>query len=502
MINRAKYSAYCQCPKSVWLKNNKNDEFVSDQSVLDRMAINNQICDLECELFGKYADVTELVNDKSDVEKLVSKTSELIQCGTKVINKGSFMYDDAYCVVDILKKCNNGYLLYRTKSSTSPNRHSYIVEVAYQKYILQKCGVNIVSTYMINVNTKYNYVGRLNLKKLFKITNVDELVNEEIIKVEDNISNLKEILLMKNEPDIDLNVGCHSPHTCGFWKYCSSHLPTPSVFDLYATSIQKKIEYYRKGIVSFEDLKNTGKEFDVMQSMQIEHNLNDTETFVDKEKVKEFLDTLWYPLYFLDFETMQLGIPKYKKSKPYQPVPFQYSLHYIDQKDGEVKHKEFLAESIKDPRKTIAKRLCEDIPANACILAYNKYFERDRIRDLAKLFPRMRKKLNMIADNIIDLTDPFSAGYVYNKAMGNSKSLKSILPALYPDDPSLNYENLTGVHNGNDAMTIFIKMNDMSIEEREEVRRNLLEYCRLDTYAMVKLYEYLMDLCKFIDDKA
>ena len=491
MINKSKYCGFCQCPKSVWLKNNKPEEFVSDQSVIERVSNSNEICDMQRGYFGDYIDVTECVTEY-DISLLVSKTTELIDAGTKVICKGSFLYDDAYCTVDILRKEDKGYSIYKSKSSTTPNHHSYIVEISYQKYILEKCGIDVVSTNVINVNTGYTFSGELDTNQLFKVTNVDELVAEEIVNVEDNISKLKEILEMTTEPNIELNTGCHSPYPCGFWKYCAKRLPTPSVFDLYGTSIQKKIEYYSKDIVTFEDIRNSGEDLGFIQNMQVEHTLNNSPTYIDTKGVKEFLDKLWYPIYFLDFETTQPALPQYKRSRPYQPIPFQYSLHYIEEKGGKVKHKEYIANPNKDPRRQIAKRLCRDIPGDACVLAFNKFFERGRIIDLAKLYPMYRDKLNVIAYNIKDLIDPFNAGFVYNKDMGNSMSIKSILPALYPNDPSLNYDNLVGVQNGNEAMMIYPKMKTMSHRERRQTKKSLLEYCKLDTLAMVKIYEYLL----------
>ena len=493
IINKAKYCGYCQCPKQVWLKKNKNQEFVVDENAWDRVAINNEICKLQHKLFGKVANVTTKFDD-NNIQAMISKTKRFLNDGVSTISQAAFEYDGVQCVVDILKKEVGGYSIYRTKSSTRPNQHIYMVELAFQKYVLQKCGLNVVSTNVVTINSKYDFKRKLKLKKLFKISNVDELVEPEFEKVEDNIANLKEILDLTEEPTVDLNVGCHSPYTCGFWKYCSKHLPSVSVFDLYATSIQKKIAYYKKGIVSFQDIKNSNENLGTIQKMQIEHFLEEKTPEINKEKVKEFLDKLWYPLYFLDFETVQSGVPVYKKSRPYQPIPFQYSLHYMDSPNGELKHIEFLAEPGKDPRKQIAKSLVNAIPTNACVLAFNKYFEGDRIKDLSKLFPSMRKKLLLISKNIFDLSDPFTAGYVYNKNMGNSLSIKSILPALYPNDPNLNYDNLSGVNNGNEAMLIFQKMKDMSPAEKELTKQELLQYCKLDTLAMVKIFEYLNNI--------
>lgn len=490
-INKSKYCAFCQCVKSAWLKTHKSQEFVFDSSLAERLASGNEVCDLQRKLFYQLVDVPSVVNDKNNIDELVEKTKQLIELGQNAISKGNFVYQDLHCVVDILEKQEDGYGLYKTKSSTKSNQRANIIEIAYQKYILQKCGINVVSTNVINVENDYVFSGKLNIDKLFKITNIDDLVEQEFVNVEKNICKLRQVLKNEKEPNVDLNFACHSPHTCGFWQYCSKHLPTPSVFDLYATNIKKKLDFYKNGIVDFGAVKNTGEDLGFVQSMQIEHSIDDKPTYINKQGVKEFLDTLWYPLYFLDFETMQLGVPQYKKSKPYQPIPFQYSLHYIEHKGGEVKHKEFLATHEKDPRKQVAKSLYNDIPENACVLAYNKFFERDRIKELANLYKTKRKKFEKIAGNVKDLIDPFVQGLVYNKQMGNSMSLKSVLPALYPDDESLNYHNLTGVQNGNEAMLLYPKLKNMSEQERQTARQNLLEYCKLDTYAMVKIFEFL-----------
>jgi hypothetical protein len=233
-----------------------------------------------------------------------------------------------------------------------------------------------------------------------------------------------------------------------------------------------------------------------IRSLQINHELSDLGTYVDKKGIKKFLDTLSFPLYFLDFETMQLPIPRFVGTKPYAQIPFQYSLHYLDSPDGELKHTEFLGISGEDPRRALAQQLCRDIPMNVCTLAYNKGFECGRITELAECFPDLAEHLLNIADNIKDLIVPFRAGHYYNRAMGGSFSIKSVLPAIYPDDPSLDYHNLEGVHNGGEAMTLFPLIKDLPLDEQATARHNLLKYCELDTYAMVKVWEELVRVTK------
>ena len=224
--------------------------------------------------------------------------------------------------------------------------------------------------------------------------------------------------------------------------------------------------------------------------------VSDQGTYINKDGIRDFLGTLSYPLYFLDFETMQPVIPRYVGTKPYAQIPFQYSLHYIEHEGGELKHKEFLAESGTDPRRAVAEHLCEDIPMNVCVTAYNKAFECTRLKELAEVFPDLAEHLLNIEGNIKDLLTPFQSGYYYNRAMGGSFSIKSVLPAIFPDDPALDYHNLEQVHNGSEAMTVFPKIQFMESAEQQEARRNLLKYCELDTYAMVKVWEELVRAAK------
>ena len=231
-------------------------------------------------------------------------------------------------------------------------------------------------------------------------------------------------------------------------------------------------------------------------SLQIKHEMQDLESHVNREGIKEFLDTLWYPLYFLDFETTQSIIPEFVGTKPYAQIPFQYSLHYIEREGGELHHKEFLAVSGENPLRGISERLCEDIPEDACVIVFNKRFERGRLGELASYFPDLSKHLNKIKGNIRDLMIPFRKGYYYNRKMEGSHSIKKVLPAIFPDDPSMDYHNLEGVHNGGEAMDLFPKIKDLPEEEQIIARKNLLKYCELDTYATVKIWQELTRVSK------
>ncbi|MDD3999265.1 MAG: DUF2779 domain-containing protein [Bacilli bacterium] len=493
-FSKSKYCGLWQCPKIVWLKKYKPDEYVVDESVKTRMETGNKVGDLAMTIFGDFVEVTEAQEDKLDIPAMIEKTKEFINNGVNNICEASFEYNGLYCAVDILKKEKDGYSIHEVKSSTHEDNYIYLVDVAYQKYVLEKYGVKIYNTYLINIDSDYIYNGSLELDKLFKITDVTNLVFDEYSKVEDMIKEAEKMLNSKEEPSHDICTNCHYPYKCGFWKYCSRHLPKPSVFDIYRLPFQKKLEYYNRNIISFKDIENTGWFLGPIQNRQIEYALYDKGIHADKKGIKNFLSTLSYPLYFLDFETIQPVIPEFIGTKPYQQIPFQYSLHIIEKEGGPLIHKEFLAESGQDPRRAIAESLCNNIPEYVCCLAFNKGFECGRLGELADSFPDLRQHLINIELNMKDLLDPFRMGNYYCKEIGGSFSIKSVLPAMFPDDPELNYHNLDEIHNGGEAMSVFPKIKDLPLAEQEKTRHNLLKYCELDTYAMVKIWQELVKI--------
>ena len=495
-LSKSKYCGLWQCPKIAWLKKYKPEKLAFDESTLSRMEAGNEVGDLAMGLFGDFVEVTAYHGDKLDLPQMIAATKAEMEKGTPVICEASFQYNGLYCAVDILKKENGGWAIYEVKSSTHNDQPVYIADVAYQKYVLEHCGVPVSGLYLVCLDGDYVFDGCLDIHRLFKITDVAQAAQVEENSIAANLSIAERLLASEEEPAIDLSVNCKNPYLCGFWPYCSRHIPSPSVFDLYRMPFAKKIEYYKKGKITYQDLLFDPGITSPKQVRQILYAVSDQGTYVNKESIRDFLDTLSFPLYFLDFETMQTVIPRFVGTKPYAQIPFQYSLHYIERDGGELKHKEYLAESGTDPRRELAERLCADIPMNVCVTAYNKSFECTRIKELAAAFPDLADHLLNIEANIRDLLVPFQTGCYYNRAMGGSFSIKSVLPALFPDDPALDYHNLDGVHHGGEAMTLFPKIKDMPPEEQKKARHNLLKYCELDTFAMVKVWQELVRVCR------
>ena len=491
-FSKSGYCAFCDCPMKAWLNRYHPDAAVFSDNTLARMAAGSEVGDLAMGYFGDFVEVTEYTDEKLDPGKMTARTKEEIAGGTPVICKASFVYGNLSCTVDILKREDGGWAIYEVKSSTNADKPSYINDAAYQKYVLEHCGIKVTGTYLMYLDKTYVFDGELDLHRLFRVADCSDKVAAKLPEVESDLALAEKLLDSTAEPEPPLGVKCGEANDCEYWGYCSGKLPHPSVFDLYSLSLKKKRALYVEGKTDFASLEaETPVTDNAIRKRQIAFFLHDSGTYTDRTKISEFLDTLSYPLYFLDFESVQPVIPKYPGTKPYAQIPFQYSLHYIETEGGALKHKEFLAEAGTNPLREIAEALCRDIPADACVTVYNNTFECSRLTELAGYFPDLADHLLRIHSNIVDLLVPFRSGWYYNREMGGSFSIKSVLPALYPDDPSLDYHSLDGIHNGGEAMNAFPAMESMRGEELARTRRNLLEYCKLDTLALVKIWEKL-----------
>lgn len=506
-LSKSRYTTYCQCPKALWLKVYKPDEATVDASVEARFESGNEVGDLAMGLFGPFVEVTTEREDGSlDLNAMIEKTKQEMERGTEVICEASLTFESHYCAVDILRKTKGGWAIYEVKSSSFPEfdgqaarLEKYAPDIAYQKWVLKQCGINVTDTYLVCLNSDYVRQGELDLQQLFVTVDMRELVENEYLKVPVRVSQALKMLADEDEPDLDISEHCQKPYGCAFFDYCKHQhgIPTdePTVFDLYRMNFKKKLEHYYAGRISFEDVR--GEKLSDKQQMQVECTLNQTEQ-INVDGIREFLSGLSYPLYFLDFETLQQAIPQYDGQRPYQQITFQYSLHIKASETADYEHREFLAPSDgSDPRRSLAEQLCKDIPMNVCTLAYNDGFERGRIKELAALYPDLAVHLLNIRDNIQDLLTPFQSGFYYAPAMGGSFSIKKVLPALFPNNRELDYHNLDErCQNGGHAMTIFPRIQFMEPEEAAASREALLRYCELDTWAMVKVWEKLKEVAE------
>ena len=277
-LSKSKYCEIRQCPKIAWLKKYKPEASVLDEAALARMKDGNEVGDLAMGLFGDYVEVTAYDGETIDLPKMIEKTGEEMRKGTPVICEASFSFQGLYCAVDILRKENDVWAIYEVKSSSMHEgdkeiKSVYAADMAYQKYVLENCGIHVTGLYLVCLNSDYIFDGTLDLQKLFLITDATDAVREEEAYVEENLAIAESILSSSTELEIDLSENCSKPYSCSFWNYCSKHLPSPSVFDVAGMNFKTKIKYYKAGLTNYEDLLSSAKIQNDKQIRQMEYTL-------------------------------------------------------------------------------------------------------------------------------------------------------------------------------------------------------------------------------------
>ena len=490
-LSKSKYCLGIRCQKELWLSCFKKE--VAEKQDQDAILENgNEVGKLARKLFGNgYI----LINYNNNKQLMLEETKKYLEEKPNIICEASFSYHNNFCAIDILKNDEDGVEIYEVKSSTQIS-DIYIDDISYQAWILKKCNLKIKKAFLVYVNKKYIKKGEINIHEFFKIKDVTSKLDNSI---EEKVQELKNILASDKEPKIDIFINCKKnnkvSYDCPFFKYCTKDIPKPNIFDIgWNTHFTKKLDLYYQNKTSYQDILSSN-ELNNKAELQVKSKLYNLEPTINKDNIKELLSTFTYPLYFLDFESYQVAIPEIEETKPYQQICFQYSLHYYLEENGKLYHKEFLSNDYDgNPMYGLCKQLCKDIPMNSCVLVYNQSFEITRLKEMALLFPEFKEHLLNIVDNIKDLLPPFKNQDYYLKEMEGSSSIKKVLPALFPNDPSLDYHNLDQVHKGDEASNAYLSLKKLSKEEQSKLRNNLLKYCELDTYAMVKIWHKLKEI--------
>ena len=331
-----------------------------DEQAKARFETGNEVGDLACKLFPDGKEVPYTTN----FDEMLSTTKQWLEEGVKSIYEATFFAEDILVLVDILHVNEDGSVsLYEVKSSTEV-KEIYLHDVSIQYYVLKSLGFEIKDAFIIHLNKEYVRGDELELEKLFCVVDVSEKVLTLQSEIPSHLKTYQTYLQDKeNEPDIQIGKQCHNPYECDAKEYCwkvQRNIPEYSIFNIFNLGSKKQIELYEQGIVDIADVPD---DFAMSETQaKAVQSYKKQESYVDKNAIKEFCESLSYPLYHLDFETYQQAVPLYKGISPYQQIPFQYSLH-VESSEGTLEHKEFLAKAGSDPRRALAQQLVQDIPS-------------------------------------------------------------------------------------------------------------------------------------------
>lgn len=491
-LSKSQYLRGIQCEKSLWLYKYKRElQDLPNDSQLARFKGGVEVGALALKLF----DCKDKIDfETSDFAQKIAQTDSLLKNGAKSIAEATFAHNGILVMIDILQITKRGLIINEVKSSTSI-KPVHIDDLAIQYFVLsnavRQIGLQVIGANLVHINREYERSGDLELEKLFCKIDCFESVLAKQSEVEQNLMRFEQILTSANPPKIPIDLHCDNPYECDFKGVCFGAIPKEnSVFNIARLDSRKKFALYHSGIVGFSDIRDFSA-FNDKQRLQIKCAL-ERKVYIDKDAIHAFLATLRYPIYHLDFESFTEAVPSFDGERPYMQVPFQYSLH-IDYGDSRLEHREFLADCEGDPRESLAESLVQNIPQGAFILAYNASFEKGVMKNLGLIFPQYAEIMDGFVANVADLMTPFAQKSYYHYAMNGSYSIKAVLPALVPEMAN-GYKDLDLIHNGGEANETFPRLKFMDESTRESYRNALLEYCKLDTLAMVKVVDKLKEI--------
>lgn len=481
MITKSSYLSFLKCKRLYFLnKDNKKKEITSN----DRMIIErgNKIGKLARNYFDDYKLVDGLDNDLK-----ISKTIEYyLDEDISNICEASFRYKDLYCQVDLLHKRSDGIDIYECKSSFSVDSLN-IDDVSFQYYILTSLGYNVKNVYILTLNKNYIYQYKLDIKSYFKLNKIN--VKDD---VEDNINKMKQLTTI---PPVDCKKICKK---CEFFNECFNSLPENNVFKI--ANFRKTCEYYNDGYISYEDvLERLKKSYEVKSKIpstikdaieQIEFTIYNKEMKVEKNKIKDLLKDLKYPLYFLDFEAIIDDIAFINNTSSSFSRIFQFSVHIQPFQDSPLVHKEYLQEYLYDNIDEVIDMLISTLGSVGSIIVYSSY-EKVHLEKLLELRKEKKKELTNIINRLFDLHEIFKNRYIYSKEMNGKSSIKVVYPLLCNEEVK-NYDDLEDVHSGKDAILKYNELVNSSANYHEKIKQSMLEYCALDSYAMYMLLKKIL----------
>ena len=491
-ISKTDYLIFRECHKNAWLKIHRPEIFhQAGLSEFDKAIIEtgNEVEEYARKLFpgGVLIEGRDTRAQEITLRHIAQKAPLLFQ---PVFAKDGFL-----AALDVLQfdPKTNGYFLYEVKASNSVKEDVHISDLAFQCVVLEKMNIPVRKASVIHLNSEYVRAGALNIENLFRIDDVTEAVQKMQPHTLAEMEIAQEYLSKENEPagHCDCIFKGRSRH-CSTFNYSNPDVPKYGVHDIarIGSSKAKLVELADSSIFRLEDLPED-IELTTIQQNQVDAYLRDR-VLIHKDKIADELEKIVFPMYFLDYETCPAAIPRFDGFSPYQQIPFQYSLHVLDQPNGKPRHEEFLSTTPDDPSAALAASLQKHIDNVGSIVVWNKKFECGINDEMGERIPAAKAFLASLNARVYDLMDIFQKQHYVHKDFKGGVSIKDVLPVLAPE---LSYEDLA-IKEGGTASQSWDKIASSEIgqDEKDSIARDLKLYCERDTYAMYAIWRHLQNL--------
>ena len=488
-LSKTDFREFLQCSKSLWLRKNEPNLYIPPAESKFEEKLIEEGFEVEFaarELFDKG------ILLEGSLEEISEETKKLIQSKTTPIFQATFITDSGlFAKTDVItyNEFTDAWNIYEIKSSSeikTKGADSHIDDITFQQVVMRELGIPIESSYIIHLNKQYKKNGEIDLFELFSITDVTEQVQDEYDRIQTEAHKALEFL---KQTEIDMSF-CSCIYTsrrnhCSSFNVLNNNVPNYSIHDIARISAKNLRLLVDDLILNLTDIpedfklsNNQKKQVELEKSQQSEINI---------PSISNTLEQLEYPLIFLDYETYVSAIPKVDGFSPHQHIPFQVSIHIYHDSDN-ITHHEYLADTIENAALGLIEFMTETIPQKGTLISWHASFENTRNKEIADIYPEHSDFLLDLNDRTFDLEKIFMDDYRHPDFKGKT-SIKKVLPVLCPE---FSYQDLE-VQNGTEAMEHWERMVSENLDksERAHIQKSLLEYCELDTLAMVKIFEHL-----------
>jgi hypothetical protein len=486
-LSKSKIIAFRQCPKRLWLELHK-PELRDDSASEVVFQIGYQVGDIARTIYdpdktGVTIDIEELGHGAA-----LARSAELLAQGRFPVFEAGVSIEGALAYADVMiPDHSDGSLRWKmieVKSSTGV-RPYHQDDIAVQSHIAAASGIRLSSVSVAHIDNSFVYQGDGDYRGLLREVDLTHEALSRSGEVAEWIAGAQLVAGLEIEPDVSTGPHCTAPFACGFCDYCNNDKVWPDypLGSLPRLHYRKREQFEAEG---YEDLRDVPDEYLNTVQNRVKQCSASGEAFFDAEGAAADLAPYGFPAYFLDFETVNFPVPIWKGTRPYQQIPFQFSLHRIDE-EGNIQHTSFLDLCGADPSESFAQSLIAQCGTNGPVFVYNAGFENRIMRDLVGRFPEFACCLEAIIERVVDLL-PIARNRYYHPSQHGSWSIKAVLPAVCPE---LCYDQLDGVQDGGMAVDAFKEAiaKGTNPERKQEIERQLLEYCKLDTLAMVRLWQ-------------
>ena len=488
-LTKTDFVHYLQCPKSLWLRKHKPKIYPHKAFSDFLKKITREGYEVE-----RYAQMLfpDGVSLPPTIDTAMAKTQDAIMQKTKTLFQATVLTEDGlFARADILSRNDDGsYNLHEVKASTSikkDKKHNHLKDACFQKITFERSGMRIEKVFIMHTDGNYVREIEIDPQKLLKKVDVTEEIKKIYDETEVEINNALSLLQAERVEE----GGCSclrktKANHCDAFEYFNGALPEQSVWEIGNIREKKLCMLLDRDIQKIEDVTED-IELNDRQLRQV-RSVIEKNVQIDEEKIQSMLAEMVFPLYFFDYEATVSAVPKIVGTKPWQQIPFQFSLHILDA-NNTLTHKEYLNENLSGTEKVL-QAFCEMVKDVGSIVSWHASYEKGRNTEMAKMYPQYAEMLQNANDRMVDLEDVFKEAYT-DAAFCGSTSIKKVLPVLCPN---LSYENLA-IQDGTQAMERWFAMvEEKNSTKHDTIKNALLEYCKLDTLAMVEIYKTVKNL--------